>query len=494
MIDGAEYDRFPYDGRPQSHTHPQHTQTVARLFGVDTPDPRQARVLELGCAEGANLIPMACSYPEANFVGIDYSKRQIEEGQRIVTALELNNITLKAKSILDIDDSWGQFDYIICNGIYSWVPEEVRTKIMAVCQANLTPDGIALINYNTLPGWNFIKPLRDMMLYHSRDVVDPAQKVSKARHLINFLSQESSGLDTIYGQVIAKEAKVIAPTRDAYVLHEYLESENQPFYFHEFIDQARRHGLTYLGDSSIPTMYQGSLPPNIQAMLASSTDGEAVEQYMDFFQNRRFRTTLLAHASRAFSREIKAERIENFLVRSNLKFSKTVKGNDGQERLEFSGPPTVTAETPEMAGLLSVLADHHLQAIPVQELYRLAVERVEGTTTESIRREFVKNGMLLTLLGALAPMTDAGAFVTDISDRPVACPLVRHQASQVGATWVTSRRHETVSASPEGMALLCLLDGSRDFKALCKKLRGTASPDIITRFLGIAAEAALLID
>jgi tRNA G46 methylase TrmB len=48
-------------------------------------------VLELGCASGGNLIPMAYGLPESEFVGIDYAARQIAEGQAAVAALGLDN-------------------------------------------------------------------------------------------------------------------------------------------------------------------------------------------------------------------------------------------------------------------------------------------------------------------------------------------------------------------------------------------------------------------
>ena len=46
----------------------------------------------------------------------------------------------------------GQFDYIICHGIYSWVLEAVREKLLKICSSNLVSNGVALVSYNTYPG------------------------------------------------------------------------------------------------------------------------------------------------------------------------------------------------------------------------------------------------------------------------------------------------------------------------------------------------------
>src|SRR5262249_49773642 len=122
----SSYDEMPYMHRAFPQTHPDRLATLAKLFGLTPPDLETCRVLELGCASGDNLIPMAVTLPNAQFVGLDFSERQIDEGQGIVEALQLANIELRHADITHIDQSWGNFDYIICHGIYSWVPEAVR--------------------------------------------------------------------------------------------------------------------------------------------------------------------------------------------------------------------------------------------------------------------------------------------------------------------------------------------------------------------------------
>ena len=128
---------------------------------------KRCRVLELGCASGDNLIPMAIELPNARFVGIDLSERQIEQGRQSVAALGLANIDLRRVNIANVDASWGTFDYILCHGIYSWVPAPIREKLLAICRENLAPTGIAFVSYNTLPGWHMRGMIRDMMVYHS---------------------------------------------------------------------------------------------------------------------------------------------------------------------------------------------------------------------------------------------------------------------------------------------------------------------------------------
>src|SRR5262245_29299080 len=106
------YDEVPYESHPFAQTHPSRLFTVGTLFGLRPVPPSRCRVLELGCAAGGNLIPIAVMLPEAQVVGVDLSARQIADGKAFVQELGLKNIDLKHASITDVDESWGMFDYI----------------------------------------------------------------------------------------------------------------------------------------------------------------------------------------------------------------------------------------------------------------------------------------------------------------------------------------------------------------------------------------------
>src|SRR4051794_31454740 len=93
------YDEMPYDSHPYAQTHPSRLAVIATLFGLTPPPVETCRVLELGCASGGNILTVAEAFPNTTVVGIDYSARQVEDGQKIVTKLGLKNITLTAASI-----------------------------------------------------------------------------------------------------------------------------------------------------------------------------------------------------------------------------------------------------------------------------------------------------------------------------------------------------------------------------------------------------------
>ena len=64
------YDEIPYESYPFAQSHPDRLATLATLFGMKPQPIDDCRVLELGCASGGNLIPMAACLPGSKFVGI----------------------------------------------------------------------------------------------------------------------------------------------------------------------------------------------------------------------------------------------------------------------------------------------------------------------------------------------------------------------------------------------------------------------------------------
>jgi len=148
---GGDYDRLPYPSMPFAHTQPAHLAAVAALFGLSAADAGTARVLELGCAAGGNIIPLAARFPQASFVGIDLSPKQIESGRRRVAALGLSNIGLEQADLASLDMAGRHFDFVICNGVFSWVPVATQAAILRICERVLAPDGVATISYNVFP-------------------------------------------------------------------------------------------------------------------------------------------------------------------------------------------------------------------------------------------------------------------------------------------------------------------------------------------------------
>ena len=157
------YDEVPYKSISFPETQPLNQKIILGLLGFETPETEKARILEIGCSFGGNLIPFALNNKEADVIGIDLSEYQINEGKKIVEEMGIKNLKLYLINILEYNNEFGKFDYIICHGVFSWVPEIVQEKILKVVKEGLVENGSAVISYNTYPGWKKLDILKDMM-------------------------------------------------------------------------------------------------------------------------------------------------------------------------------------------------------------------------------------------------------------------------------------------------------------------------------------------
>ncbi len=170
------YDQVLYSSHALPQTHPDHLATLAMLFGMRPAPAESCRVLELGCGNGANLIPMALTLPGSRFAGIDLAGVPIAAARELAGRLELGNIVFHQLDVTELSPGFGEFDYVIAHGLYSWAPPAVRDKLLAVCKANLAPHGVAYVSYNTYPGCHLRNMIREMLLYQTRDIADPELK------------------------------------------------------------------------------------------------------------------------------------------------------------------------------------------------------------------------------------------------------------------------------------------------------------------------------
>lgn len=99
MIMATSYDQVPYTSLPFDKSHPDQMASMAILFGLTPAPPQACRVLEIACADGGNIIPMACDLPDSAFLGFDLAPGVIENGQRQIADLGLSNVRLEAKKI-----------------------------------------------------------------------------------------------------------------------------------------------------------------------------------------------------------------------------------------------------------------------------------------------------------------------------------------------------------------------------------------------------------
>ena len=460
----ASYDEFPYQSIPFRQSHPDRLATLARLFGLSPKRIDESRVLEIGCASGGNLIPMAASLRRSEFIGIDFSAMQVRQGVADIEALGLTNVRLLNMNLLDFGDEFGEFDYIIAHGVYSWVPPDVQAKLLAVCARQLAPDGIAYVSYNTLPGWNMRGVIRDAMLFHTRQFPDAHSRVLQARATLDFLAQSVHSADPAYAMMLRSEAEIVRRKGDYYVLHDHLEEVNEPLYFHQFIERASRHRLRFLAEADFNMMLLNDFAPKVVETLARiAPEVLKREQYIDFLRNRHFRQTLLVREDVQFTNALSPERTMSLWIASEVRATNPGADPRSSAAEEFRTPNGSGIKTPHpiSKAAMAILARCWPASIHFADLCAMAATQIglEGIVADAQRTTLVSDMLRCFAVGAAELHSIGPAFVIEAGARPQASALARLQA--VRGSPVTNLRHEPVAVDDADRRLLPLLDGVR---------------------------------
>lgn len=478
MSTDFSYDTVPYQSNFQSQIHPDRMATLATILGMKPAAVDKCRYLELGCGEGDNLLGFAFALPESEFVGIDLSAKHIAAANKAVEEMGLKNIEFLQLDVMKLNrEEYGQFDYIAAHGLFSWVPDFVREKVLALYSEMLAPHGVGYLSYNTLPGGYMRRMMSDMMRYHAQEEEFSLKKVEKSLSILSFL-RDSTKTDSYYNEILKNEINFVTNHSPATILHDELGEINQPFYFHEFVKLAEANNLQYLCEAEYFKMPLHQYPKQTAEMLATLDDDVIRrEQYIDFLRCRRFRQTLLCHAEVELKRNVESRKLSEFYIASAFKPVNKDADLSNNERESFRFPSGTTAQIEHALTkiALAYLGSIWTRSIQFDELINLARKKLEEkkVVIEDWKKEYdTACAILLELYttGMVELHLHKPHFTNEVSEFPVASSLVRWQLNY--GDQVTTMNNTQVKIDDSFFKnLLLMLDGTRNRLDLRKELR-----------------------
>ncbi len=468
------YDSVPYPRHAYGFTHPDWLATLATLHGLEPRPIERARILELGCASGSNLVPMAYALPDAELIGVDLSTRQISEGRKFATALGLRNIRLDALDLTTIDDRFGRFDYIIAHGVYSWVPPDVQDAVLRICEQRLSDSGVALVSYNALPGCHLRQMVRAMGQFHTRDLTDPRERADQLRAMVRLLVASTRDDGSSYPRILRSEADRLDKLSDEFLLHDVLEEANFPCYFHEFVARAGSHNLQFVCEA-LPVDRRGlRLSPDVLETMRREYDPIELEQHLDFLDGTAFRRSLLCRAGNELKRDLGAAPLERLLIASPARPVSASPDLKGEQPEEFTHrkdrfTASIRCDRPIEKVALAILGEAFPHAMPLDALIDAAAARLGRQPDDRDRRELRELVLGGFPVGVIELHRWQSPAVCTVNPCPEVSPVARYEISQ---GWdATTLWHERLALSdPLARELIVSLDGRNDRATLVERL------------------------
>lgn len=448
------YDAVAYPTPVLSLQTPDRLAAAGMLHGWQAPEPDTASVLEIGCGTGFNLIGIGAVAPQSRCVGFDLSGEAIARGRDLAALADLKNVDLHKGDIMDYPRNGAKFDYIICHGVYSWIPQFVRPALMDLIGARLAPGGVAYLSFDALPASAPKAFINSFLIRELQGVHDVEQRVLGAAKLLAVLARNQRSESRLKGQLdqLLRDLPGFDP---AYFYHDWLAEHYAPATLEAFGEQAAEHGLRRAGDAAMYDLFTGDLDEEARAMVEACGDDIP----------RRSALLHMLRGAHVFRREllVRADAPPpalpwNDAVRK-LRFGylgrrDEITDDDGKTVPRYTDGPDgfVVAREPALVAMMDRLLEHSPDELTFDQLLQLT-----GLPGEELSG-LLRGMATLTLIDAHATPQQ---FTSSPGERPRVGVLVR--AMMARGDEAISLRHSKFGASHEATrALLAMCDGTRD--------------------------------
>ena len=467
-LDPTPYDVVPYPPMVFGYSHPDALALIARLHGIPAPPAAGARILHVGGGDGLDATAVAAASPDADVLNIDISREAIARGRSLAERSGIANVRHELIDIMEAADRIaGTFDYIVAHDVYAWVPDAVRARLMPMIARLLSPNGIAMVSYNTAPGGHTRLALRDMLLHHVRAIEAPRERLAAARALLREFAVARDD-DQPITAAMRKDAQAALAQSDGVFFHDTFGACYAPQALLSVTSDAERNGLRYLGEARGGVAEKGF----VEEGLAGISDEDLLNrlQARDYRTGRYFRASLFVRAETRF-RTIHPEPVQAMYAGTAA---------TAVDATTFAvGATKVTVGDPRRADMLRRLIAARPGFLAVADL----------TSDRDLLVALARYGLDGLVRLRLTPPP----YVARAGDRPLASPLARLQARD-GEEMVVALNHERGKIEDKALLrLLALLDGSRDRTDLDRQWQAIAGGAIpLDQALQILAGNALL--
>lgn len=460
-----------------SAADPNRIAAAARLYGMPVPDVARVRMLVIGPGSSADCLAVLAAWPAAACVAVELDAARAAQGRAFATAGGMRPPARILAGVFEIDDRAEEFDVIVLRDVGSWAAQEQFASVLEYAARLLAPTGLLVGAAAALPGWWLWTAERDLLTIGA-DLAGPitTAQVAAARELLQLAADLADGVG-VHGQLLRASVERADSRSDADLLRDELSPSFRPLALDELADIVAPHGLAFVGEAR-PQDWWETNPAVADRVRAGAGDDPVRAQCLaDLVAGPETKVTMFARADHAQRRLP--------LLPDAARAAVAVRGRHADAWAGHEHP-TVAAVLAAVDAAGPIGAPFATVAVELG----ISVDDVAATAVALATHEAV----VLLELGVPAAVA--------VPELPAASALARAQARAIvdGGGAVTTLAHGCVelAAGSLELAVLPLLDGSRDIAALAGILRAEPSHesvrhDDVAASLERLAAAALLV-
>lgn len=458
----TRYDRIAYPSGVFAHMGPNRMRVMAHLHGIDAPPIETARVLEIGGNDGRNLLAFAAANPRSDCLTFDVAPGPVKQGRALARAAGVANVRIEQRDLLDAaHDLEGQYDYVIAHGVYAWVPDPVRDALRVLVGRVLSPNGVAAISYNTLPGHALGQTLRGMMAAEVGP--EPDDRVRFDKTMAALRAYADGDMETpaetrqeAFRKTLRAYARELLTRPEALLAHDEFGGFYEPQTVENVVGAMKAVGLAYLNDALHKADVHGFGGETDQAALVRRMQAD------DYRDMAFFRHSLFVRDDVAIDRRLDLERLEPLWLWSNARRTEPGRFARGSRGFDVRD---------NRASTILVEAGRRCPG-------RLPLAGMSPEQLQSFAELFLTDAVALSFRPDAPP-----AF----SERPRLSRLARAQIER-GDERLATLEQGVAPASGAVRDFMLLFDGTRDIATLAAEAGvGVAEATAVVAFVGASA-------
>lgn len=242
----SAYDEVAYPSPILPELLPERLRAEAILHGFDASPAATARLLEIGCGDGLNLIAHTALNPQGFGTGFDLSAAAVARGRAEAELAEVEHVELSVDDIATFPVEGETYDYITCHGVLTWVPDALRPRIIEIIAGRLAPGGVAYLGYDCTPASGMKSMLVPFLRERARANGTLSEKVHDAVAAIAMLSRNQAA-DSLLKPQLEQLVEDLPRFEEGYFYHDWLAEHYAPLSLDWLMEQAGQNGLAVAG-------------------------------------------------------------------------------------------------------------------------------------------------------------------------------------------------------------------------------------------------------